>query len=82
MRLRQQQSRPIRSKSLSLNRSPMTATSNRLGQPNLGAPRMFYWVAGIELRSGTRQEFRIPQLSKVLTIRHGGTYSFRYKFGH
>ena len=59
----------------------MTATSNRLGQPNLGAPRMFYWVAGIELRSGTRQEFRIPQLSKVLTIRHGGTYSFRYNLG-
>ena len=59
----------------------MTATSNRLGQPSLGGLRMFYWVAGIELRSGTRQEFRIPLLSKVLTIRHGGTYSFRYNLG-
>ena len=42
------------------------------------------WLSnrGIQLRSGTRQEFRFPSFSKVLTIRHGGTFSFRYKIGH
>ena len=28
------------------------------------------------------KSFDSPSFSKVLTIRHGGTFSFRYKIGH
>ena len=40
-----------------------------------GALRLFWWLTGIQFRSGTRQEFRLPQLFESLD-------DFRYKIGH